>query len=233
MNIVLFHLNNFFSVSTTSSKYLPIFHQNLLGFVRKVLEIGGPEILEISDEFGWMPLHYAAHLGNVDAVELILKTTSSLAYIKDNQGMSPIHISARNGKSRILKRIIEARPDVCELLDIKGRTALHVAVDNGQKKAIKTLLDMTPFDDLINEQDLEGNTALHVAAIHANFEIVVLVALDNRVDKGIVNNMEMTAFDIFTESAIELTQMGMVCTRYHNIIKHLFHLTFSDFLESD
>lgn len=71
-------------------------------------------------------------------LQAILKTTSSLAYIKDNQGMSALHISARNGQSWVTEKLVEEHPDVSESLDHKGRTALHVAVENARINVVKT-----------------------------------------------------------------------------------------------
>ncbi|GMN38978.1 hypothetical protein TIFTF001_008223 [Ficus carica] len=70
----------------------------LAEIVNKVLEKCGPQILEEKDDFGWIPLHYAAYAGNVEVVELFLKSNSSLAYITDEEGMSALHISSKSGK---------------------------------------------------------------------------------------------------------------------------------------
>ncbi|POO00349.1 Transmembrane protein [Trema orientale] len=164
--------------------------------VRKLLEKCGSEILEIADNFGWMPLHYAAHLGNVNAVKLFLKTNGLLGYIKDSEGMSALHMAAKNGQSRVVKELIEERPDVCELVNNNGQTALHVAVDNGWRNVVETLLKMEAFSDLINEQDDQGNTSLHLAAIHGLFACIELLANDKRMDKGVTNKKWMTALDI-------------------------------------
>lgn len=50
-----------------------------------------------ADDFGWIPLHYAAHLGDKELVKLFLENDKSLAYITDNEGMSALHISAKKG----------------------------------------------------------------------------------------------------------------------------------------
>lgn len=182
--------------------------------MRELLKKCGSEVLEVADDCGWMPLHYAAHLSNVHVVQQFLKTNSSIAYIKDNEGMSALHISARNGHTCVLKKLLEQRPDICELLDKKDRTALHVAVESGKKKAVKILLDWMAFNDLLNEQDIEGNTALHLAAIHKHYRILTLMAKDSRVDKGVRNKSQMTVLEI-VGSDEELGRFEKVCFRQH------------------
>lgn len=184
--------------------------------MQKLLEKCGSETLELADNLGWMPVHHAAHLGNTHAVQAILKTTSSLAYIKDNQGMSALHISARNGQSWVTEKLVEECPNVSESLDHKGGTTLHVAVENARINVVQTLLEARFFNDLIIEQDIVGNTALHVAAIHENYKVIETLVKDIRVDR-VVNKRQMTAFDILiTKSATRFTTFEQVCTKLYS-----------------
>ena len=42
----------------------------------------GREILEVQDDFGRIPLHYAAHFDNVQMVKVVLNKQKSLAILK-------------------------------------------------------------------------------------------------------------------------------------------------------
>ena len=126
-------------------------------------------ILE-ADDYGWIPLHYAA-LGNVEIVELILEKNISLAYIKDKEGMSALHISAKKGHVGVMKTLIAKSTETCELLDNKDRTALHLAVETGNRNVVKIFLKELAIQDLINEQDKVGNKPLRLAAISGRYTI--------------------------------------------------------------
>ncbi|KAF3442508.1 hypothetical protein FNV43_RR16424 [Rhamnella rubrinervis] len=174
--------------------------------LREVLAKCGSEILEKRDDFGWMPLHYAAHMGNVQVVKLFLTKKVDLAYekVNDEEGMSALHIAAIKGlKGRIgvVRTLVKECPDVCELLDNRDRTALHVAVESGNRYAVRTLLNMPEFNDLINDQDRDGNTSLHLAALHVRrHAILIMLATDIRVEKAILNKVGMTAADIISSN---------------------------------
>ncbi|KAK7818414.1 ankyrin repeat-containing protein [Quercus suber] len=165
-------------------------------FVHKMLEKFPHAILE-TDDSGRIPLHYAAHNGNVDVVELFLQKNDSVAYKTDNEGMSALHSSAKKGNGGVMRAIIKRCPYACELLDFKkSRTALHLAVESGSITAVNILLKELAFGDLINEKDKDGNTAFHLAAINRHYTILAMLAHDRRVDKLAMNEERMITADI-------------------------------------
>ena len=155
-----------------------------------------PNAISEGDACGWIPLHYAAYYGDLEAVELFLEKTISLAYKKDKEGMSALHISANEGHVNVMRTLITKCPYTCELLDKKSTTALHLAVKSGNRDAVVILLEELAFRDLINEQDEDGNTPLHLAAINGLYPILMMLADDKRVDNVAMNKKGMIAADI-------------------------------------
>ncbi|KAJ8747876.1 hypothetical protein K2173_013044 [Erythroxylum novogranatense] len=155
-----------------------------------------PSAISEADNFGWIPLHYAAYLGNAEVVELLLGLDISLSYVKDKEGMSALLIAAKAGQDDVIEKFIDNCPDTSELLDNRGRTALHIAAEKGKTNAIKIFLSRQCFEDLINEQDKDGNTPFHLAALESHHEVLLVLTNDPRVDKGATNKAGLTAFDI-------------------------------------
>ncbi|XP_050204373.1 ankyrin repeat-containing protein ITN1-like isoform X2 [Mercurialis annua] len=159
-----------------------------------------PSAIAEADKSGWIPLHYAAFMGNVEVVELLLQCDTSLAYVKNKEGMSALHISAEAGQNDVILMLIAKFPDISELLDNRGGTAVHVAAESGKSNAIKIFLSTPVLADLINHEDDDGNTPFHSAAIKGHYEVLQLLANDCRVDKGAINKGGFTVFDIIKSS---------------------------------
>ncbi|KAF5454505.1 hypothetical protein F2P56_024163 [Juglans regia] len=174
-----------------------------------------PNLASEADDFGWTPLHYAAHYGSVQVVELLLQHAgSSAAYIKDEEGMSALHIAAERGHHEVVEKVVSQFPSTYELLDNKGRTPLHVAAETGKSfRTFKFLLDKVP-DDLINKQDSRGNTPLHLAAVHPRFRTLNALAGDKRVDKGAINKEGLSCLEILKSNAMKSPYMKMLIPNF-------------------
>ncbi|KAF3434404.1 hypothetical protein FNV43_RR25507 [Rhamnella rubrinervis] len=181
------------SFPNISNKCRDIVHELLKRFQ-------GHLIMEKADDFGWIPLHYAAFIGHKDLVDLLLANgNGSLALTRNKQGMSALHISAEYGHVDVIKLLMEKCPEICELLDEKDQTALHVAVEKKRKNVVKCFLQSLAFQDLVNEKDKNGNTALHLAASmikDGSIKILIMLARDSNIDKMAVNKAGMTFVDI-------------------------------------
>ena len=127
-----------------------------------------PSTIGQHDDSGWTPLHIAAHLGNAQFVQSLLKKGNSPAYVRNKEGLSALHIAAKGCNFRVMDILMTACPDIYELLDNKGRNALHTAAESGSFSALYFLGHREEFEGLINEQDKEGNTPLNLAAINGD-----------------------------------------------------------------
>ncbi|XP_075669934.1 protein ACCELERATED CELL DEATH 6-like [Castanea sativa] len=181
--------------SNSENEQAPKRGMTILDFVGKLLE-ACPSAIVQADDFGWIPLHYAAHFGNAKFVNLFLKKNMSLVYIKDKAGMSALHISTKEGHVDVTRALTTECPDSCELLDNKDRTALHLAAESGNSKLVKVFLQTLASEDLINQQDKEGNTPLHLAAMEGRYALLMMLAKDRRIDWMAMNKAGMSTVDI-------------------------------------
>ncbi|MDD3148514.1 MAG: ankyrin repeat domain-containing protein, partial [Candidatus Riflebacteria bacterium] len=114
---------------------------------------------DVSDDFGWTPMHEACRHGNEKAVAMFIKSGINLNF-KSSQGETPLHIAAKQNFPGIIARLTAAGADknaVCS----NGNTPLHLAVKNGQTAVVQTLLAAGAKADTFNS---EGYAPLHVAA---------------------------------------------------------------------
>lgn len=170
----------------------------------KVLIQELPSLIKQRDSYSNLPLHYAASLGNLEMVRLLLQSDISTNYIMDKDGRSPFLVAANNGHVGVIKELLRFCPDSVEVADKRGRNVLHVAVESGKLEVMKYILKSDDLKELINEPDSEGNTPLLLAVIKRNVSVLNLLLKDKRVDMRAINNNGMTALDV-AESDKELT----------------------------
>ncbi|KAK6936420.1 Ankyrin repeat [Dillenia turbinata] len=132
-----------------------------------------------SDEFGWCPIHYAAHLGQ----DLLLEKDNSIAYNLNKDEMTPLHLAATKGNINIIKELVLFCPDLYDCVDNSKRTALHLAVKHGKTEIVRYMLKDPKIEIIINIPDEDGNTPLHLAAVCGKRDILMMLTNDFRVDK--------------------------------------------------
>ncbi len=97
---------------------------------------------------GSQPLHLAASIGDIEAVELLL-SAKARASAKDGCGATPLHLAALGGHAQVVERLLEHKLDVnaptkvrksLRFFDI-GMTPLHAALEGGNSRIVDLLLD--------------------------------------------------------------------------------------------
>ena len=157
------------------------------------------EMIKEQDDLGLTPLHYATLYGRTKAINLFLQNESSSIYIVDNNGESALHIAAFRGYADAVEEILDCCQDSCYLVDNKGRTPLHAAVLGDQRKVVKLILGRAKQGRVMNKADCDGNMALHHAAFHKFYDIIEILATNEKVDLNDKNNKFLTALDIFNK----------------------------------
>ena len=169
--------------------------------IEKILKTLGEEMLKHPDQRGFTPLHYAAHMGNFNAVKTFLEKGMGreAAYMKNSDGNTALHLATVSHDRQTMLQIIEQCPDSSELVNNKGWNILHCAaqkdiiVDSPMKEILQS---RTSLGNLINEKDAQGNTPLHhVAVTINNFRLGDLIN-DPRMDMLAFNNENKNARDI-------------------------------------
>lgn len=124
-------------------------------------------LCEMTDDFGWTPLHYAAELCDNGTVLKILEIKSSAAYICAGRGddwTTIFHITARYDNIKMMKYLSNSFPDCWAMINSKSRNILHEAMLSGRMKMIEYMLKHPQIDNLVDQKDKDGNTPLHLLA---------------------------------------------------------------------
>ncbi|GHV13533.1 hypothetical protein AGMMS49938_08250 [Fibrobacterales bacterium] len=112
-----------------------------------------------SEELKWSPLHYAAKIGDVNIIDLLLQNEADLDPL-DEDGNTPLHIAARFGKEKAVKFLLLKKASV-KSSGKKGISPLHEATAGNHPETIEALLPSINIDI----KDDDGNTPIHYAAM--------------------------------------------------------------------
>ncbi|KAJ5169200.1 uncharacterized protein N7482_004794 [Penicillium canariense] len=93
------------------------------------------------DISGRAPLHYAAEIGHIEIVKLLLDKGADPNINEVHSGRTPLYYAAEKGYNEVVKLLLDkgANPNTNEVRD--GRTPLHCAVGKGYNEVVKLLLD--------------------------------------------------------------------------------------------
>ncbi|XP_066924835.1 transient receptor potential cation channel subfamily A member 1-like isoform X2 [Clytia hemisphaerica] len=117
------------------------------------------------------PLHYAAKVGNIEAIEMLLEKNADVD-LTDNQERTPIHLAAENGQTRCVTALGEHTPGSVNYNEETGKSPLHLAAINGFKKTSNVLIEMGAET---SSRDDVNWTPLDYAALHGHPKVVVIL----------------------------------------------------------
>ncbi|AES99856.2 putative ankyrin repeat-containing domain, PGG domain, protein accelerated cell death 6 [Medicago truncatula] len=159
-----------------------------------------PIWIHLRDKDGRLPLHYAASIGYLEGVYLLLGTCKCCTIQRDNNGYFPIHLASYGGHVEVVKKLLEYCPDPREMLDtFLQQNILHIAASNGKHDVIRYILEnqVGEHRQMINQEDRNGNTPLHLASTFCHPATVYYIVNQNKekVHLDIVNQNNETALD--------------------------------------
>lgn len=159
--------------SATSGKGWPqaIQHEDR---VRELLTTGAD--VEEPQLLGMRPLHMAASLGCVGAVELLISHGANVN-ATDDQGQTPLHWASGGKDTKqehlaVITSLIKAGADV-NAHDALGSTPLHRAAFFGHPKIVRLLLSQHADD---NARDVNGLTPMRMAMENGHQEALDVLA---------------------------------------------------------
>uniref|UniRef100_A0A803M6G3 PGG domain-containing protein n=1 Tax=Chenopodium quinoa TaxID=63459 RepID=A0A803M6G3_CHEQI len=175
-----------------------IVHMTMFTRTKAILKniiVKAPRLMDSFDSKGRNPLSYAAHIGYVEGVKLLLDRHPHLEFKRDmdNDGSFPIHQAVKGGQVKIIKLL---HPKIC-LLNSNRQSVLHVAADSGNTNVVRFLLKLQKFKELLNNSDDNGNTPLHLAVKGAHYKIVCQLTQEKHAIGNSTNKELLTPRDLF------------------------------------
>ncbi len=121
---------------------------------------------------GTTALHWAAHFGNAEEVDALLKAGADVQ-VKNRYGVSPLSEAATMGSGALIERLLKAGADPNTVATPQGETVLLVASRAGNVEAVKALLAHGADPNI--KEDYRDQTALMWAAAEGHAEVVKLL----------------------------------------------------------
>ncbi|MEI0685592.1 ankyrin repeat domain-containing protein [Brachyspira pilosicoli] len=125
---------------------------------------------KLANSDGNTVLHYAAMYGDVNTVNVLLESDSSLASVENNEGITPIYYAIVVSDNDILSSIITNGQIDINKKDSLGYTPLHYAANYGNMEAVVLLVEEFNADKTIVNDD--NFTASDIAANNSYYTIV-------------------------------------------------------------
>jgi ankyrin repeat protein len=124
--------------------------------------------LNVKDQDGLTPLHYACKQGLLNIVKAIVETGRCNFNEIDVEANTALMVAIINNEEEIAKHLIDHVSLGVKQMET-GRNALHLACEKGLLGTAKAILE-NPRSN-VNKKDVFGNTALMVAIINNEEEI--------------------------------------------------------------
>ena len=163
-----------FEPKREAAQFLPLHivaESGTLDLFQHIIQKNGT--VNIPNQEGWTPLHYAAMSDNLDKYQLIKAGDNNP---KSKLGFTPFHVAASCGNIEVCKLL----PSYMNEKDDYGCTGLYCAAKFGQLNTFSFIFDNVEDK---NPASNVGTTPLHVAALNGYLDICKLI-IENVDDKN-------------------------------------------------
>lgn len=111
---------------------------NRIEVMKELARVAGDSLMvDAKDKFGWTPLHSAVHLGNIEAVKVLLEMGAN-PMVQNNIGKTTIHVAAAQNRKEIVQLLLDAGGNVAQC-DRNQFNALHAAALNDYEEMFDLL----------------------------------------------------------------------------------------------
>ena len=155
-----------------------------ISILRKLITAGN-NVNRISN-YGWTPLHYAAHKAHEESALLLIKHGADLSATSPNDGYMPIHAAST---LKTMKLFIRHGSPINKKTRT-GENLLHIAAKGDSLDMVKFLMDKG-FP--LNAPDNYGNTPLHLA--HESNIILFLLDMGANVHARAVSRIKYSKIE--------------------------------------
>lgn len=154
-------------------------HKDLVDFL-----IQKPSLnLNLKDDNGDMPIHYAAKLDLVESIKIILLREPKLINAQNNCLKTPLHLAIET-KSNAITNFLLLQPNVdVNIKDLNGNLPIHFAAQHNLIDGVELLLHNDP--STINTRNSRNDTPLSLAMDRNHQEMIKLLLSRHNLDLNI------------------------------------------------
>lgn len=163
------------SITLNFASAEPIHDAVKAGDLAKVQEIEASEHvvdIDIKDEQGYTPLHWAVDVGSLEISSLLLEKGADVNAV-DNEKNTPLHIASDKGRPKAVALLIEHGADVNTSWNSNSKTPLQLAIVNGRIATVTVLLNHGAT--VLDEEGYSENDALALAISNEKMDIIKLL----------------------------------------------------------
>ncbi|CAL1601332.1 unnamed protein product [Knipowitschia caucasica] len=111
----------------------------LVGLLHRLSEHTAGHLSTEDYRFGWTPLHWAAHYGQLECLMLLVQMGCEVNTVSSRFDQTPTHTAAFGGHSHCVVWLTKAGADV-NRQDLTGEAPIHKAARTGSLECIQVLL---------------------------------------------------------------------------------------------
>ena len=122
----------------------------------------------VADQWSATPLHYAARLGHLECVLLLLEAGADKEQAKNDDGATPLFLAAHSGHLDIVRCLSEVGAQKNQAKN-NGATPMYIAARNGHLDVVRYLTESGAQKEQATH---DGATPLFIAAQKGHLDIV-------------------------------------------------------------